>query len=161
MQQARNVSEDLAAMLSAATNAKRSPDTGDLSLQVQMVAVGSQPSELDFSWTGMKSVQRAQSGGTAENKKRRLVAAFTGAFALVQLRPGWSMHPKGLHINKRIKWQRARPRVRFTRTRRLTRAPIPAILPASAPDRAPPTRGKGMIPTCCCLRRGALHLLSA
>ena len=29
---------NLAAMLSAATNAKRSPDTGDLSLQVEMVA---------------------------------------------------------------------------------------------------------------------------
>jgi len=29
---------NLAAMLSAATNAKRSPETGDLSLQVQMVA---------------------------------------------------------------------------------------------------------------------------
>ncbi len=31
---------NLAAMLSAATNAKRSPETGDLSLQVQMVAGG-------------------------------------------------------------------------------------------------------------------------
>jgi hypothetical protein len=29
---------NLAAMLSAATNAKRSPETGDLSLQVEMVA---------------------------------------------------------------------------------------------------------------------------
>jgi hypothetical protein len=34
---------NLAAMLSAATNAKRSPETGDLSLQVEMVAGGSQP----------------------------------------------------------------------------------------------------------------------
>ena len=31
---------NLAAMLSAATNAKRSPETGDLSLQVEMVAGG-------------------------------------------------------------------------------------------------------------------------
>lgn len=31
---------NLAAMLSAATNAKRSPETGDLSLQVQTVAGG-------------------------------------------------------------------------------------------------------------------------
>lgn len=35
---------NLAAMLSAATNAKRSPETGDLSLQVEMVAGGGMPS---------------------------------------------------------------------------------------------------------------------
>ena len=42
---------NLAAMLSAATNAKRSPETGDLSLQVQMVAGGRNPLNLEFSWT--------------------------------------------------------------------------------------------------------------
>jgi len=42
---------NLAAMLSAATNAKRSPETGDLSLQVQMVAGARNPLNLDFSWT--------------------------------------------------------------------------------------------------------------
>jgi len=47
------------------------------------------------------------------------------------------------------------------RTRSLTCVPVPSILPSSAPDRAPPTRGKGSIPTCCGLKRGAVHLLSA
>ena len=42
---------NLAAMLSAATNAKRSPETGDLSLQVEMVAGARNPLNLDFSWT--------------------------------------------------------------------------------------------------------------
>ena len=37
------VKGNLATMLSAATNAKTSPETGDLSLQVQMVAGGVQP----------------------------------------------------------------------------------------------------------------------
>ena len=41
---------NLAAMLSAATNAKRSPETGDLSLQVEMVAGACNPLNLDFSW---------------------------------------------------------------------------------------------------------------
>jgi site-specific DNA recombinase len=42
---------NLAAMLSAATNAKRSPETGDLSLQVQMVAGARNQLHLEFSWT--------------------------------------------------------------------------------------------------------------
>jgi hypothetical protein len=42
---------NLAAMLSAATNAKRSPETGDLSLQVQMVAGACNPLNLEFSST--------------------------------------------------------------------------------------------------------------
>jgi site-specific DNA recombinase len=42
---------NLAAMLSAATNAKRSPETGDLSLQVEMVAGARNPLNLEFSWT--------------------------------------------------------------------------------------------------------------
>jgi hypothetical protein len=46
-------------------------------------------------------------------------------------------------------------------TASLTRAPAPSILPFSAPDRAPPTRGQGSIPTCRGLKRGAGHLLSA
>src|SRR5947207_9244522 len=44
---------------------------------------------------------------------------------------------------------------------RLTAAPASAILYISAPDRAPPTRGEGSIPTCHRLKRGAVHLLSA
>jgi len=42
---------NLAAMLSAATYAKRSPETGDLSLQVVMVAGARNPLNLEFSWT--------------------------------------------------------------------------------------------------------------
>ncbi len=42
---------NLAAMLRAATNAKRSPETGDLSLQVVMVAGARNPLNLEFSWT--------------------------------------------------------------------------------------------------------------
>jgi hypothetical protein len=42
---------NLAAMLSAATNAKRSPETGDLSLQVQMVAGARNPLNLEFCWS--------------------------------------------------------------------------------------------------------------
>jgi hypothetical protein len=41
---------DLAAMLCAATNAKRSLETGDLSLQVQMVGARN-PLNLEFSWS--------------------------------------------------------------------------------------------------------------
>jgi site-specific DNA recombinase len=42
---------NLAAMLGAAQNAKRSPETGDLLLQVVMVAGACNPLNLDFSWT--------------------------------------------------------------------------------------------------------------
>jgi hypothetical protein len=42
---------NLAAMLGAAQNAKRSPETGDLSLQVVMVAGACNPLDLEFSWT--------------------------------------------------------------------------------------------------------------
>jgi site-specific DNA recombinase len=42
---------NLAAMLGAAQNAKRSPETGDLLLQVVMVAGARNPLNLDFSWT--------------------------------------------------------------------------------------------------------------
>ena len=42
---------NLAAMLGAAQNAKRSPETGDLSLQVQMVAGARNPLDLEFAWT--------------------------------------------------------------------------------------------------------------
>ena len=42
---------NLAAMLSAATNAKRSPDTGDLSLQVEMVAGARNHLNLEFPWS--------------------------------------------------------------------------------------------------------------
>src|SRR5262245_46454044 len=41
---------NLAAMLSAATNAKRSPETGDLSLQVEMVAGARNHLDLEFAW---------------------------------------------------------------------------------------------------------------
>jgi site-specific DNA recombinase len=41
---------NLAAMLGAAQNAKRSPQTGDLSLQVVMVAGARNPLNLEFSW---------------------------------------------------------------------------------------------------------------
>ena len=41
---------NLAAMLGAAQNAKRSPETGDLSLQVVMVAGARNPLNLEFSW---------------------------------------------------------------------------------------------------------------
>jgi hypothetical protein len=41
---------NLAAMLSAATNAKRSPGTGDLSLQVEMVAGARNHLNLEFAW---------------------------------------------------------------------------------------------------------------
>jgi site-specific DNA recombinase len=41
---------NLAAMLGAAQNAKRSPETGDLSLQVVMVAEARNPLNLEFSW---------------------------------------------------------------------------------------------------------------
>ena len=44
---------------------------------------------------------------------------------------------------------------------RLTRGARLGDTPGSAPDRAPPTRGKGSIPTCRGLKRGAVHLLSA
>jgi hypothetical protein len=42
---------NLAAMLSAATNAKRSPETGDLSLQVEMVAGARNHLDLECPWT--------------------------------------------------------------------------------------------------------------
>lgn len=42
---------NLAAMLGAATNAKRSPETGDLSLQVEMVAGARNPLNLEFAWS--------------------------------------------------------------------------------------------------------------
>ena len=41
----------MAAMLSALRNAKRSPETGGLSLQVVMVAGACNPLNLEFSWT--------------------------------------------------------------------------------------------------------------
>ena len=42
---------DLAGMLGAARDSKRSPDTGDLMVQIQMVAGARNPLNLDFSWT--------------------------------------------------------------------------------------------------------------
>jgi hypothetical protein len=42
---------NFAAMLGAATNAKRSPETGDLSLQVSMVSGACNPLKLEFSWS--------------------------------------------------------------------------------------------------------------
>ena len=42
---------NLAAMLGAAQNAKRSPETGDLSLQVVMVAGARNQQYLEFCWT--------------------------------------------------------------------------------------------------------------
>jgi site-specific DNA recombinase len=45
---------DLAAMLGAPQNAKRSPETGDLSLQVVMVAGARNPLDLEFPWTVAK-----------------------------------------------------------------------------------------------------------
>ena len=41
---------NLAAMLSAAQNATRSPETGDLELQIAMVAGACNPLNLEFSW---------------------------------------------------------------------------------------------------------------
>jgi len=41
---------NLAAMLSAATNAKRSPETGDLSLHVEMVSGARNHLNLEFAW---------------------------------------------------------------------------------------------------------------
>ena len=48
---------NLAAMLSAATNAKRSPETGDLLLQVQMVAGACNPLNLEFLDRGLRRPQ--------------------------------------------------------------------------------------------------------
>ena len=42
---------NLAAMLGAGQNAKRSPETGDLSLQIAMVAGRANPLNLEFSWS--------------------------------------------------------------------------------------------------------------
>ena len=42
---------NLAAMLNAAQNATRSPETGDLELQIAMVAGARNPLNLEFSWT--------------------------------------------------------------------------------------------------------------
>jgi hypothetical protein len=42
---------NLAAMLGAAQDAKRSPETGDLSLQGVMVAGARNPLNLEFSWS--------------------------------------------------------------------------------------------------------------
>jgi hypothetical protein len=42
---------NLAAMLGVAKNAKRSPASGDLSLQVEMVAGARNPPNLEFSWS--------------------------------------------------------------------------------------------------------------
>jgi hypothetical protein len=42
---------DLAEMLSAARDSKRSPDTGDLLIQIKLVAGGRNPLDLEFSWT--------------------------------------------------------------------------------------------------------------
>jgi hypothetical protein len=44
---------NLAAMLGAATNAKRSPETGDLLLQVSMVAGARNPLNLEFAWAAV------------------------------------------------------------------------------------------------------------
>ena len=44
---------NLAAMLSAAQNATRSPETGDLELQIAMVAGARNPLNLDFSWSAV------------------------------------------------------------------------------------------------------------
>jgi hypothetical protein len=41
---------NLAAMLSAATNAKRSPDTGDLLLHINLVAEARNPLNLELPW---------------------------------------------------------------------------------------------------------------
>jgi hypothetical protein len=41
---------DLAGMLSAAKDSKRSPDTGDLLVQIQMVAGARNPLHLEFAW---------------------------------------------------------------------------------------------------------------
>jgi len=41
---------NLAAMLSAAQNATRSPETGDLELQIAMVAAARNPLNLEFAW---------------------------------------------------------------------------------------------------------------
>src|SRR3954447_20059167 len=51
--------EDLAAMVSAATNAKRSPEIGDLSLQVEMVAGARNRHYLEFYWTSLPSWLRS------------------------------------------------------------------------------------------------------
>ena len=42
---------NLAAMLGATQNAKRSPETGDLRVPVQLVAGARNPLNLEFSWT--------------------------------------------------------------------------------------------------------------
>ena len=42
---------NLAAMLTAAQQTKRSPETGDLFVPVQLVAGARNPLNLDFSWT--------------------------------------------------------------------------------------------------------------
>jgi hypothetical protein len=41
---------DLAGMLSAARDSKRSPDTGDLLVQIKLVAGACNPLNLEFSW---------------------------------------------------------------------------------------------------------------
>ena len=42
---------DLAGMLSAARDSKRSPDTGDLLVQIKLVAGARNPLNLEFSWS--------------------------------------------------------------------------------------------------------------
>jgi hypothetical protein len=42
---------DLAGMLSAARDSKRSPDTGDLLVQIKLVAGARNPLNLEFAWS--------------------------------------------------------------------------------------------------------------
>jgi hypothetical protein len=42
---------DLVGMLSAARDSKRSPDTGDLLVQIKLVAGARNPLDLEFSWS--------------------------------------------------------------------------------------------------------------
>jgi hypothetical protein len=42
---------DLAGMLSASRDSKRSPDTGDLLVQIQIVAGARNPLNLEFAWS--------------------------------------------------------------------------------------------------------------
>ena len=44
---------DLAGMLSAARDSKRSPDTGDLMIQIKLVAGARNPLNLEFAWVAV------------------------------------------------------------------------------------------------------------
>jgi hypothetical protein len=71
-------------MLSAATNAKRSSETGDLSLQVEMVAGARNQQYLAFAWASRARLAEANlvsgHGGDAQTRLAVLGKLDTTAF---------------------------------------------------------------------------------